>query len=63
MIYHHFADPVVVAKECHRVLRDGGHVCIRNSTRGADFAHGQFFPAMRLLIESELPARNDISRS
>ena len=60
MVYHHFADPVVVAKECRRVLRDGGHVCIRNSTCEADFPHRHFLPAMRSLIESELPARNDI---
>jgi ubiquinone/menaquinone biosynthesis C-methylase UbiE len=60
MVYHHFADPVVVAKECRRVLRDSGYVCIRNSTCEADFPHRHFFPAMRPLIESELPARNDI---
>jgi ubiquinone/menaquinone biosynthesis C-methylase UbiE len=60
MVYHHFADPVVVAKECRRVLRDNGRVCIRNSTREADFPHRHFFPAMRSLIESELPTRNDI---
>jgi len=60
MVYHHFADPVVVAKECRRVLRESGHVCIRNSTREADFPHRHFFPAIRPLIESELPARNDI---
>lgn len=62
MVYHHFADPVVVAKECRRVLRDSGHVCIRNSTREADFPHRHFFPAMRPFIESELPARNDMRR-
>jgi ubiquinone/menaquinone biosynthesis C-methylase UbiE len=61
MVYHHFSVPAVVATECRRVLRDGGHVCIRNSTREADFPHWHFFPAMRPLIESELPAQNDIS--
>src|SRR6516162_8557013 len=30
MVYHHFTDPSGVAKECHRVWRQGGHACIRN---------------------------------
>jgi len=62
MVYHHFTDPSLVAKECHRVLHDGGHVCVRNSTREADFPHRHFFPAMQPLITSELPARMDIGR-
>jgi hypothetical protein len=31
-------------------------------TREADFPHQHFFPAMRPLTDSELPARNDIRR-
>jgi ubiquinone/menaquinone biosynthesis C-methylase UbiE len=62
MAYHHFADPGLVAKECHRVLREGGHVCVRNSAREADFPTRHFFAAMQPLIASELPARNDIQR-
>jgi ubiquinone/menaquinone biosynthesis C-methylase UbiE len=62
MAYHHFADPGLVAKECHRVLREGGHVCVRNSTREADFPTRHFFPAMQPLIAAELPARDDIQR-
>ena len=61
MVYHHFADPSLVAKECRRVLRDGGYVCVRNSTREADFPHRHFFPAIQPLIASELPARKDIA--
>jgi ubiquinone/menaquinone biosynthesis C-methylase UbiE len=61
MVYLHFFDPVVVATECRRVLRDGGHGCIRNSAREADLPHWHFFPAVRPLIELELPAWNDIS--
>src|SRR5215472_4082031 len=26
LVYHHFCDPSAVAKECHRVLRQGGHL-------------------------------------
>ena len=36
MVYHHFCDPSAVAKECRRVLRQGGYACIRNGTRESD---------------------------
>jgi len=60
MVFHHFADPAAVGRECRRVLRQGGHVCIRNTTRENDFPHRHFFPALRPLIETALPARGDI---
>jgi ubiquinone/menaquinone biosynthesis C-methylase UbiE len=60
MVFHHFADPTAVARECRRVLRQGAHACIRNTTRENDFPHRHFFPALRPLIESALPARGDI---
>jgi SAM-dependent methyltransferase len=60
MVYHHFADPIVGSEGCCRVLRDGRHICILDSTRDADFPHRHFLPAMRPLIESELADRNDI---
>ena len=60
MVFHHFADPTAVARECRRVLRRGGHACIRNTTRENDFPHRHFFPALRPLIESALPAKGDI---
>ena len=60
MVYHHFADPRLVARECHRVLRRGGHVCVRNGSRESDFPHRHFFPALDSLIASELPCRADI---
>jgi SAM-dependent methyltransferase len=60
MVFHHFIDRAVVAQECRRVLRSGGYVCVRNTTREADFPNRHFFPAMRPLIESELPTRNDV---
>lgn len=60
MAYHHFTDPTAVAHECHRVLRQGGYTCIRNGTRESDFPHKHFFPALRTLIDSDLPSRRDI---
>ena len=60
MVYHHLTDPTAVARECHRVLRQGGYVCIRNGTRESDFPHRHFFPALEALIGSDLPARRDI---
>jgi ubiquinone/menaquinone biosynthesis C-methylase UbiE len=60
MVYHHFTDPTAVARECHRVLRRGGYICIRNSTRESDFPHRHYFPALEALIDSDLPSWRDI---
>jgi ubiquinone/menaquinone biosynthesis C-methylase UbiE len=60
MVYHHFAEPMAVVRECHRVLRRGGYVCIRNSTRETDFPQRRFFPTMQTLIDSNLPSRLEI---
>jgi ubiquinone/menaquinone biosynthesis C-methylase UbiE len=62
MVFHHFADPAIAAAECRRVLRDGGHVCVRNTAREADFPYRRLFPATQSLIDSELPARSHITR-
>jgi SAM-dependent methyltransferase len=59
MVYHHFTDPSAVAKECHRVLRQGGYACVRNGTCESDFTHRHFFP-LQVLIDSDLPSRRDI---
>ena len=61
MVYHHPMDPTTVARECHRVLRQDGYNCVRNGTRESDFPHRHFFPALRALIESDLPSRRDIA--
>jgi ubiquinone/menaquinone biosynthesis C-methylase UbiE len=59
MVYHHLGNPAAAARECHRVLREGGYVCIRNATRESDFPDRHFF-ALGLLIDTELPARAKI---
>ena len=60
MVDHHLTDPSALARECRRVLREGGYVCIRNGTRESDFPHRHFFPALRGLIDSDLPSRPEI---
>ncbi len=47
MVLHHFADVDAVAAQCRRVLRAGGHVCIRSSTRETHFVHEEFFAGFR----------------
>lgn len=60
MVFHHFADRATAAKECHRVLRGGGRVCLRNGMRETDFPQRRFFPGLERLIASELPSRAEI---
>jgi ubiquinone/menaquinone biosynthesis C-methylase UbiE len=61
-VYHHLNDPPAVARECYRVLRPDGFVCIRNGTRETDFPQRHFFPGLKPLIDSQLPSQRDIER-
>ncbi len=61
MIFHHLDDAAGVARECRRVLRDGGHVALRNTTRETDFPKYQFFPAIEPIVARELPPRGRIA--
>jgi len=60
MVYHHLGNPAEAVRECRRVLRDGGYICIRNGTRESDFPHRHFF-ALQTLIDTELPTRAEIA--
>ena len=62
MVFHHLASPELTAHECHRILRHGGHVCIRNSTLDAieSFPYVSFFRGIRPLIKKQLVSRNQI---
>jgi ubiquinone/menaquinone biosynthesis C-methylase UbiE len=60
-IYHHLRDPPAVARECWRVLRADGYVCIRTATRENDVVAPTFFPAMRAMLDAELPSNDEIS--
>jgi ubiquinone/menaquinone biosynthesis C-methylase UbiE len=61
MVYHHFTDPAAAARECHRVLRPAGYVCIRNAVQETDFPHRHFFSALQTMIDRELPTRREIA--
>jgi len=57
---HHLSDIAVTARECLRVLRRGGRVCVRNSTVDTPFPEMAFFPGLRAMIQRELPSRQRI---
>lgn len=59
-VYHHLPDRAGVARECRRVLRLGGHVCIRTGTRENDVIVPKFFPAVRPMLDADLPSSEEI---
>lgn len=56
MAFHHFDDPRRTAEECHRVLREGGVVCLRAVARDRidNYAYTPFFPGARSLLSKDL---------
>jgi ubiquinone/menaquinone biosynthesis C-methylase UbiE len=60
MVLHHLDDPASTARECRRVLRDGGRVCVRNGTRETEYPQRRFFPGIVTIIEAELPSREEV---
>ena len=62
MVYHHLGDPAAVARECRRVLRSEGQVCLRNGTADQIEAYPyiDFFPGIRPLIAAKLSSCADI---
>jgi ubiquinone/menaquinone biosynthesis C-methylase UbiE len=59
MAFHHFKSPDQVARECERVLREGGAVCIRNSTTENGSPYEAYFPNYGKTLSS-LPAATQI---
>ncbi len=63
MVIHHLVSPERTIGEIRRVLRDGGHVCLRNSTadEADSFAYLPFFPSIKSIILDQLPSRDRIT--
>jgi len=57
MIFHHFDDPALAARECRRVLRDEATAMVRTGTREriSSYPYVDFFPASRPILEEVLP--------
>ena len=57
MCFHHFTDPKAAARECRRVLRDGGLAVLRTGVRERIplYPYVEFFPASLPIMEDILP--------
>jgi ubiquinone/menaquinone biosynthesis C-methylase UbiE len=57
MIFHHFENPALAARECRRLLRDDGTAFLRAGTREriSSYPYVGFFPASRPILEDVLP--------
>ena len=62
MVFHHFDDPKLAARECRRVLRDEGTVFLRAGTRDqiSAYPYVDFFPETRPILEECLVAGSSI---
>jgi ubiquinone/menaquinone biosynthesis C-methylase UbiE len=58
MIFHHFENPTLAARECRRVLRDQGIAFLRAGTREhiSSYPYVEFFPESLPLLEECLVA-------
>ena len=57
MTFHHFEDSELAARECARVLRDGGIAFLRAGVRDriSSYPYVEFFPESRPILEADLP--------
>jgi ubiquinone/menaquinone biosynthesis C-methylase UbiE len=60
MVLHHLPDRPATARECRRILRDGGRLCVRNCTRDIVYPQSRFFPGMLPMVDADLPSVDDV---
>jgi ubiquinone/menaquinone biosynthesis C-methylase UbiE len=60
MSFHHFVDRTQAARECRRVLRTKGVVCVRTASREQirSYPYVPFFPSTPSLLHDNLPDRS-----
>jgi len=65
MVFHHFAKPDQVARECHRVLRNNGVAVMRIGATDHinDYPYVPFFPRTRALLEHTLTSLAVVRRT
>ena len=63
MVFHHFDNPRLAARECRRVLRNRGTGFLRAGTREriSSYPYVDFFPESRPILEECLPANTFVS--
>ena len=59
MVFHHFVDPAAAARECRRVLREGGIAFLRAGSRerASLYPYVEFFPTSVPIIQDLLSTR------
>jgi SAM-dependent methyltransferase len=62
MVFHHFDHPDRAVRECRRVLRRGGTVCVRETTADyiETFPYVPFFARSRRILKDVLPSQGSI---
>ena len=62
MIFHHFENPALAARECHRVARKQATAFLRTGTREniPSYPYVDFFPKSRPILEERLPSNAEV---
>src|SRR5262245_5740920 len=60
MVLHHLADKEAAVRECCRILRTGGRLCMRTCTRDIVYAQSRFFPGILPMLQADLPSAAEI---